>query len=192
MNTNLPKLVVIEGVDSVGKTTLARRLETELGYSYLYTPQVPLSTIRGMIEEMGDINTRFFYYLLSVVAVQPQLRDMLASGKRVVVDRYIYSTMAMHSVLGASVKSVSMRELPILWPDMSFLLTTDTDIRVERMNIRAKQPTHDKKIERFVKEAEDAVEIYRSFSELIPVDTTFLNVDGVFHKVKCLLRRQLC
>lgn len=114
MDTNLPKLVVVEGVDSVGKTTLARRLEAELGYSYLYTPQAPLSTIRGMVEEMGDINTRFFYYLSAVVAVQPQLKEMLASGKRVVIDRYIYSTMAMHSVLGASVESVSMRDLPIL------------------------------------------------------------------------------
>lgn len=189
MNINLPKLVVVEGVDSVGKTTLARRLETELRYSYLYTPQVPLNTIREMVEEMGDINTRFFYYLSAVVAVQPQLKEMLASGKRVVVDRYIYSTIAMHSVLGASVKSVSMRDLPILWPDVGFLLTTEASVRAERMSTRAKQPTHDKKIERFVKEAEDAIEIYRSFSELVPVDTTFLNIDGVFHEVKRLLRR---
>ncbi len=192
MNTNLPKLIVVEGVDSVGKTTLARRLEAELGYSYLYTPQVPLNTIREMVEEMGDINTRFFYYLSAVVAVQPQLKEMIASGKRVVVDRYIYSTIAMHSVLGASVKSVSMRDLPILWPDAGFLLTTEASVRAERMRARAKQPTHDKKIERFVKEAEDAIEIYRSFSELVPVDTTFLNIDGVFHEVKRLLRRQLC
>jgi len=192
MNTNLPKLIVVEGVDSVGKTTLARRIEAELGYSYLYTPQVPLNTIREMVEEMGDINTRFFYYLSAVVAVQPQLKEMIASGKRVVVDRYIYSTIAMHSVLGASVKSVSMRDLPILWPDAGFLLTTESSVRVERMRVRAKQPTHDKKIERFVKEAEDAIEIYRSFSELVPVDTTFLNTDGVFHEVKRLLRRQLC
>ncbi|KKU81078.1 MAG: hypothetical protein UY07_C0026G0007 [Parcubacteria group bacterium GW2011_GWA1_47_8] len=141
---------------------------------------------------MGDINTRFFYYLSAVVAVQPQLKEMLVSGKRVVIDRYVYSTMAMHSALGASVKSVSMRDLPILWPDIGFLLTTEINVRLERMNVRAKQPTHDKRIERFVKEAEDAVETYRSFSELIPVDTTFLTIDGVFHEVKHLLRRQLC
>lgn len=190
MSTNLPKLVVIEGVDSVGKTTIARMLEDELGYSYLYTPQPPLSTIRGMVEEMNEINTRFFCYLTSVIAVQPRLKDLLASGKKVVVDRYIYSTMAMHSVLGASVHAVSMRNLPILWPDAGFLLTAASDVRIARMDARAKQPTHDRRIERFVKEAEDALDIYRSFGELTPLDTTFLTVEGVFNEFKRILRSQ--
>jgi len=190
MSTILPKLVVIEGVDSVGKTTIARMLEDELGYSYLYTPQPPLSTIRGMVEEMNDINTRFFYYLTSVIAVQPRLIDILASGKKVVVDRYIYSTMAMHSVLGASVHAVAMRDLPILWPDAGFLLTAASDVRITRMNARAKQPTHDRRIERFVAEAEDALEIYRSFGELMPLDTTFLTIEEVFTELKRILRSQ--
>ena len=98
--------------------------------------------------------------------------------------------MAMHSVLGASVHAVLMRDLPILWPDTGLLLTAESDVRIARMDARAKQPTHDRRIERFVKEAEDALDIYHSFAELIPVDTTFLTIEGVFCELKRMLRSQ--
>ena len=192
MNSTLPKLVVIEGVDAVGKTTIARMLENAFGYTYLYTPQAPLSVIRSLVEEMEDINTRFFYYLTSVIGVQQQLKSMLSSGKKVVIDRYVYSTMAMHTVLGAGVQAVVMRELPIVWPDAGILLTAQNDIRIRRIEARAKHPTHDKRIERFIKEAEEAETIYRSFKELSPIDTTDLTIDQVFAVSAELLRSAEC
>jgi thymidylate kinase len=139
---------------------------------------------------MEDINTRFFYYLSSVIGVQPQLKSMLSSGKKVVIDRYIHSTIAMHTVLGAQVGSVAMRELPIVWPNVGILLTAETDVRIRRIESRAKHPTHDKRIERFVKEAEEAEVIYRSFNDLSPIDTTHLSIDQVFAVVSQLLRSQ--
>lgn len=192
MDSSLPKLVVIEGVDAVGKTTLARMFEETLGYVYLYTPQAPFSIVRSLVEEMEDINTRFFYYLASVIGVQPQLKLMLASGKKVVIDRYVYSTMAMHTVLGAKIQAVDIRELPIVWPDAGILLTTQTGVRIKRMKLRAKQPTCDKKIERFIKEADEAERIYRSFKELLPIDTTDLTVEQVFTQSVQLLRSAKC
>lgn len=192
MDSLLPKLVVIEGVDAVGKTTIARMLEDALGYTYLYTPQAPFTVIRSLVEEMEDINTRFFYYLTSVIGVQPQLKSMLSLGKKVVIDRYVYSTMAMHTVLGAKVQSVNVRELPIIWPNVGILLTTQTDVRIKRMESRAKQPTHDKKIERFIKEADEAETIYRSFNDLSKIDTTNLTIDQVFAKSVQLLRSAKC
>ncbi len=192
MNSTLPKLVVIEGVDAVGKTTIARMLEDTFGYTYLYTPQAPFSVIRSLVEEMEDINTRFFYYLASVIGVQPQLKSMLSSGKKVVIDRYIYSTIAMHTVLGARVQAVVMRELPIVWPNAGILLTAQANVRINRMESRAKQPTHDKKIERFIKEADEAEAIYRSFNELSPIDTTDLSIEQVFAVSVQLLRSARC
>ena len=188
MDSLLPKLVVLEGVDAVGKTTIARMLEDSFGYTYLYTPQAPFNVVRSLVEEMEDINTRFFYYLASVIGVQPQLKSMLSSGKKVVIDRYVYSTMAMHTVLGAKVQSVGMRELPIVWPNAGILLTAQTDVRIKRMEERARQPTHNKRIERFVREAEEAEAIYRSFSDLSAIDTTNLTIEQVFAVVVQLLR----
>ena len=54
MGSSFPKLVVIEGVDAVGKTTIARMIEEAFGYTYLYTPQEPFSVIRNLVEEMQD------------------------------------------------------------------------------------------------------------------------------------------
>lgn len=192
MNSSLPKLIVIEGVDAVGKTTIARMLEEAFGYTYLYTPQAPFNIIRNLVEEMEDIDTRFFYYLSSVISVQPRLKTLLSSGKKVVIDRYVHSTMAMHMALGAKVQSVNMRELPIVWPDVGILLTTRTDVRIKRMESRAKQPTHDKKIERFIKEAEEAETIYRSFNDLSQIDTTDITIDQVFAATVQLLRSTKC
>lgn len=192
MDSLPPRLVVIEGTDAVGKTTIARMLEDIYGYTYLYTPQAPFGVIRSLVEEMEDINTRFFYYLASVIGVQPQLNALMSSGKKVVIDRYIYSTIAMHSVLGAKVQSVKMRELPIVWPNVGILLTARRDVRMKRMESRAKQPTHDKKIERFVREAEEAEVVYRSFGDLAPIDTSDFTIDQVFAKSVQLLRSVKC
>lgn len=192
MNSTLPKLVVIEGVDAVGKTTIARMLEDAFGYMYLYTPQAPFSVIRNLMEEMEDINTRFFYYLASVIGVQPQLKSMLSAGKKVVIDRYVHSTIAMHTVLGAKVQAVVMRELPIEWPDAGILLTAQANVRINRMASRAKQPTHDKKIDRFIKEADEAETIYRSFNDLSQIDTTELSIEQVFAVSVQLLRSKQC
>lgn len=188
MDSSLPNLVVIEGVDAVGKTTLAQALEKTLGYTYLYTPQAPFDAIRKQVEDMEDTNARFFYYLASVIAVQPQLKCMLSSGQKVAIDRYIYSTMAMHTVLGAKVESVVMRELPIIWPDVGILLTARTDVRIRRMATREKQPTYDKRIERLINEAEQSEMIYRSFNDLSPIDTTTLSINQVLAAAVQLLR----
>ncbi len=44
--------VAVEGVDLVGKTTLAERLAKDFGLHYLYTPQPPFTKIRHEVEEL--------------------------------------------------------------------------------------------------------------------------------------------
>ena len=187
---SLPKMVVIEGIDGVGKTTLAHLLEERLGYIYLYTPQSPFADIREEIEKAKDINTRFFYYLASVVAIQPYLTAMISQGKRVVVDRYIYSTIAMHQVLGANVSAVTMEQLPIRWPDYGIHLTAIVSERIKRLSLRKKQ-IHDEHIERFTRKGESAVKIYQSFADLITYDTTTLSIEEVYTSVhKQLIKKE--
>lgn len=187
MNIVQPRMIVIEGLDGVGKTTIARLLEKELGFVYLYTPQPPFDNIRIAVEEMQDVNTRFFFYLSSVIAVQPFLREMISAGKRVVVDRYIYSTLAMHTVLGANVQVINLQILPILWPDLGILLTADLDARLGRLKYRASQPAYDQQTERLLKEVKQAEAVYRSFEDLFPLDTSNLSAEQVFKQVQRLI-----
>lgn len=131
--SGLPSLVVIEGVDGVGKTTLAKKFEKELGYRYVYPVPAPFKSIRNRVEKLGDIEVRFWYYLASNIALQQVLRRMIASGKRVVLDRYLYSTMASHKAMGATVECVDFSKTPHMIPDRGILLTCSSEVRNARI-----------------------------------------------------------
>ena len=189
VSMNNQQLLTIEGVDCVGKTTLAKRIASELGYTYYTTPQLPLSNIRKSIEELRDIETRFFYYLTSVIAVQPELKATLAGGNQIVIDRYVYSTFAMHRVLGATAKCVQLELLPILRPSLGILLIASEEARCMRKFSRYKTMVFDQYIEQETKLLSIAQDEYRLFKELIPIDTTTKTANDVFEEVKLLLGR---
>jgi thymidylate kinase len=142
-----PAILVVEGVDCVGKTTLAKAIALKYGFQYLYTPQIPLATIRKEVEMLDDSNTRFFYYLTSVIAVQKIIQTMLSSGKSLIIDRYIHSTFVMHQMLGVDVTCVNIEKLPILWPTISILLTAQSETRSVRKSGRDGLQDYDERIE---------------------------------------------
>lgn len=177
-------IIVLEGVDCVGKTTLAKKLESELGFQYLYTPQPPIAFIRKEIESSNDLQTRFFYYLTSVIAVQPLLRMMTLNNGFVVIDRYIYSTFAMHKAMGTEIGTVNMRKLPILWPRIGILLTADKETRKHRRTMRGNNPVaYDQRIEQSDVLLDAAQEIYKTYKDLTIIDTSSLNANQAYEKV---------
>jgi len=125
-------LIVVEGVDLVGKTTLCQALAAILQMEYWYGLDLTYKKIRAEIEERQDFNTRFFYYLGAVIAMQGALRKRLEEGNGVVMDRYIYSTFATHRALGVEVTCVDLQALPIVQPDHVVLLTASTEVRRKR------------------------------------------------------------
>lgn len=128
-----PRLVVIEGVDGVGKTTLARRFENDFGYTYVYPVPNPYDLIRKQVEGLGDIEARFWYYLAANMTLQRELRRIIALGVRVILDRYIYSTIASHRAMGASVDCIELSKVPYMIPDIAILLTCESEIRNMRI-----------------------------------------------------------
>ncbi|MCL5733874.1 MAG: hypothetical protein M1334_04480 [Patescibacteria group bacterium] len=183
-----PKLVVIEGVDCVGKTTLAKKIALELGYVYYYLPQPPLSTIRKEIEDMKNVETRFFYYLATCVAAQPEIKSMLLSGQPVVIDRYVYSTFAMHKVLGATTASVNWKILPVTRPSLGILLTANEKARENRkINRGGDANVIDSRIEQQANLLNIAQEEYRSFGDLVEIETSLLSANEVFAKVRQII-----
>ena len=186
-----PMILVIEGVDCVGKTTLAKAIASKLGFRYLYTPQPPLSAIRKEVESLDDPNTRFFYYLASVIAVQRTLRADLAVGRSVVVDRYIHSTLVMHRVLGVDVSCVSIEKLPILWPMVSVLLTATSETRVARRNKRDGSQDYDQRIEQSTELLDRAQKVFAdSHQWSLALETDSLSAEQVEAQVTLLLQEQ--
>lgn len=175
----IPSFVVIEGVDGVGKTTLARQLQEAYGYYYLYTLPEPFKRIRMEIELLKFPAARFFYYLSCVITFQRELKQLLDQDYKVVVDRYIYSTIAMHKAMGVDTRCVSVEMLPISLPDAIILLTCDSTERNRRIYLRATdKPEYVRSMSPLLDKAQV---LFLEFGDTMRViDTTELNPQQVF------------
>ncbi|MBS3150129.1 hypothetical protein J4455_05600 [Candidatus Woesearchaeota archaeon] len=90
------KFILFEGIDGSGKTTLAKKLADRVEGVYYDSPP---ECIRD-IKEKGIITSdeiRLQYYLLGNIIASEEIKNILKTN-HVVCDRYIYSTMADHSV----------------------------------------------------------------------------------------------
>ena len=185
--SNSSNLAVIEGVDGVGKTTLAKLLAKRNRYKYFYTPLAPLSKIRREVEGLNDFNSRFYYYLAATIAAQVPLREFLNGGSKVIVDRYIYSTFATHQALGVNTQIVEFKKLPIIWPDRVILLSASSEIREKRRITRDEQTDYDRQIEQSPGILNKAQNIFKQLDGLIEIETSQLGIEEVYQRAISLL-----
>ncbi|MCF6276245.1 MAG: AAA family ATPase [Candidatus Magasanikbacteria bacterium] len=179
----------MEGVDGVGKTTLAKKLEEELGYYYLYTMLELFKSIRLRVELLKYPEVRFYFYITCVIAFQKELATLLNAGHKVFADRYIYSIIIMHKVMGVIVDCVDINLLPIITPNISILLTCDPrerNRRIWKREIKKQKYTH---LDEFV--LNRAQLYFMSLKNVFYViDTTKKTEESVFNSVKSILNEQ--
>lgn len=186
-------LIAIEGIDGVGKTTIAQAITRKLGGHFTPTPVSPLSIIRRGIEALGHTETRFLYYLTGVVALVPRLDELLASGP-VICDRYIYSTVAYHRALGSGTAQLPLDTWPVRVPDLAIQLTATDEVRRARLHSRSGNSSFDARLERDV----DLLQrVTTEFSKLgLPVlDTTALTIEETVSAVNRMIesrRKEPC
>lgn len=139
------KLVVFEGIDGVGKTTIAKFLKEKLSErgisAVLYEDREKLTegfnVIKPFIKRKASINASLLFYVASSIYKSAEIEKLLKANW-VICDRYIYSTIAYHQVRGANMSLVArVQKLPIRLPDFFFLLEVGEDVRMRR--VRAKK-----------------------------------------------------
>ncbi|MDP3244450.1 MAG: dTMP kinase [bacterium] len=141
------KLIVLEGIDGVGKTTIAKMIKRELGrhhiksviYESTEKKNSGFNILKPFIKKYAaklSINSSLFFYLSSTLLKSEIIKKML-KNKWVICDRYIYSTLAYHKIKGAT-KSLlpNLNKFPIIKPDFSFLITVDDKTRLQRVKKR--------------------------------------------------------
>jgi len=148
------KLIVFEGIDGVGKSTLCASLKRELldrGIKVLLyedfekkiqTFDLLKSFIKQKVKPVS-IDASLYFYLSSALYKSEIIKKLLKSHW-VICDRYIYSTIADHVVGGAS-KAVlpDLKSFPFLKPDVAFLVTTSDKVRLARVKKRKVVNEHD-------------------------------------------------
>lgn len=119
---------VIEGVDGVGKTTMAKLLVKHLEGIYYKTPPEPYAS---RYFEFDGTNTRkrFEFFLESIVYASQEIRLLLKEGISVVADRWIWTTLAYHIQQDRMLRAeVSRATKKVLLPQKAFLIRVHPDV----------------------------------------------------------------
>lgn len=145
------KLIVIEGIDGVGKTTLCenlcKKLKAEginaITYESIEDQKSIFNASKKRIKGETTTEAQFYFYIASAIQKSAVIEHMLHESW-VICDRYIYSTYAYHIAMGVNKKYIPLiNTLPIRKPDFAFLLTLDEPLRRERLSNRLNNDVDD-------------------------------------------------
>lgn len=137
----MPFFIVLEGLDGVGKSTLARRYAQQYGYQLMTTPGRELLPIRAdIISGLGSSETaRALFYAATVQAEGEKAYRLAESGENILMDRYRASTIAYAQQRGVTLDlSAALSQAPT--PHLSILLTLDEAERQHRLQQRGCTP----------------------------------------------------
>ena len=131
MRTTKPnKFIVLEGIDGAGKSTVSRLLADSIGATLIRTPQRGFSDARTLIDEEAELQSRFFFYLSTVLFASEKIKRLLKDS-HVVCDRYIVSTLGYHKSLGLDLK-FDLSSIELTKPDFTFFLRLDDEDERQR------------------------------------------------------------
>ncbi|XP_004644662.2 UMP-CMP kinase 2, mitochondrial [Octodon degus] len=143
-------VIVIEGLDATGKTTVTRSISEALGAVLLQSPPPSLGHWRKIFDDEPNIIRRAFYSLGNYI-VASEIAELSARSP-VIVDRYWHST-ATYAI--ATEVSGGPQHLPpahhpvyqwpqdLLRPDLVVLLTVSPEERAQRLQGRGLEKTRE-------------------------------------------------
>ncbi len=151
------KLICLEGIDGSGKET-----QLELVLKMLRGKKVSVYKYPDKKSAFGEIIDRFLkkkielsplsqfmVYMLDIAKDQCEIEKKLKEGKTVLLDRYIFSTIAYQCSKGISFeRGVEMiEEVNFMRPDLVLLLDILPDVSMERKGRQKKMDRHEEDVE---------------------------------------------
>ena len=136
------KLIVLEGIDGVGKTTIALELKKVLkkkGISAILYEDYELkhpgfNPLKLLVKKIPIAGSHLFY--LASAIYKSQVIKKLLKKHWVICDRYFYSSVEYHKAKGSKLQIQPLNDL--LKPDYGFLLTLNEKTRQKRVKQRSK------------------------------------------------------
>jgi dTMP kinase len=131
------KFIVLEGLDGVGKSTLAQGVAQSLGGVLTSTPGSEFASVRGDILQalkQDQLGKALFY--AAAVSLQGRIAaEQVRHGGTVVMDRYWASTVAYARARGVTADLDALTP-GFAKPDITVLITLDESQRVTRLTQR--------------------------------------------------------
>ncbi|XP_076834233.1 UMP-CMP kinase 2, mitochondrial [Brachyhypopomus gauderio] len=143
-------VIVLEGLDATGKTTLTESLQKALGASLLKSPPQCLAPFRQRFDSEPPLIRRAFYALGNYLTAA-QIRDE-SSRAPVIVDRYWHSTAAyaIATAVGGKVENlpppgsdIYAWPADLLQPSLVVLLAVTPQERLRRLQHRGLEKTEE-------------------------------------------------
>ncbi len=172
--------ISIDGVDGVGKTTVAKLLAADGSFQYHKSPAGYFAQLRKEIDAHATPLERYCFYRLATQFDSMQISRMLETNS-VVCDRYITSTAAYHIAMDARIRVIH-DEVGLIKPHFAFLLGARSEVRDKRLLERAKISS-DIEIERNSTFLDRVAKIFMSF-DLTYIDTSDITAEEVATAIK--------
>ena len=135
------KLIVVEGIDGAGKTTIAKYLVNTLisnGFKAIYTrepyhPQI-IKLLESKGKELGAIMEALLLAADRYLHIQEVIKPHLEVGYYVICDRYYYSSLTYQTARGADINWIRTINFFIIRPDVSIYLDVNPEVGLSRLS----------------------------------------------------------
>lgn len=155
-------LVVMEGLDGCGKGTQIEMLCKALGCKVFKYPTRKFGMLNDYLEKKVQLDQRslFLLFLADIMNEQEEVRMAMNEGKTVVLDRYVFSTIAYEKdgISFAQAKKI-VGELGFIVPDKVVLFDIPASVSQER---KRKQ----KQLDRYEEDAKYLGKVRDAFQKL--------------------------
>ena len=139
--------ICIEGIDASGKSTQARWLVRNLrrrGFDAIYTTEPSKGEVGSFIRRyvlqrkrrVPAVVEALLFAVDRVDHVESKIEPALESGKIVVSDRYVYSSLAYQGAAGLDIGWITQINRMALPPDLAIYIDVPPEVVVKRMRRR--------------------------------------------------------
>ena len=178
-------MIVLEGLDFVGKTTVAKMIGSKNDWAYYKTPpkkffsQCTKLTAKGV---PSFSEKKFLLFIKSLEYASEEINRLLEEGISVAVDRWVWTTLSYHFAFNDRLRKKWIEGWKylisgkIIEPNKSFLIhISDEDVRLNRMIGRVVTP-HDKKVMNNKRRMDLILQLYKKLNP----DFIHINNSGSF------------
>lgn len=178
-------LIIVEGSDYSGKSTLCRELASSIGGIILRPIPKELSAVRAIVDSKCNYTDRYHFYIAASFLTYNKIKGLLIERTPVILDRWMFSTNKHHELLGVPKNEL----IPVsMIPQSHFMFFTSTSPEkfIERKLLRNEEGIDDRLITpKFMGE----INTFLRHTGLIEIDTDRMTPSDEVNLITGVLRR---